>query len=750
MKLRLLFTVLFLSAITLAQVPTNGLVKEYNFITGPGVQLTDSNHQTTLQSGVVNLTRTGLSGSLTTDRIGNPSRAMLLNGDYFYSGGTEQTYVNEYTISFWVKSTTIDNTNSKFILHQKGSSPQHGFSVELNNGQILFYNIFGYGNTSITDVAQVYVNSNTNVADGNWHHVVCAVNSTATSMVFSPYVTWTINYYSKVYVDNVLVGNANQTVTPSYTSGQIVREAINRNQPFYIGSYPGNTTEAQKYKDIIDQVKYYERELNLQEITQLFNEEHPEAPIYVNVNATGNNDGTSWVNAYTDLESAINNNIFNDEIWVAAGTYKHSSTDRITSIELKNNTKLFGGFIGTETLLSERNPKTNITIISGDVLGNDNANPATILNTESTRQDNKYHVIQLKNSVQNVIVDGFTISGGNANGTTATSGIDQYYRTRGGAIQVMLKAANEHVSATFKNCVFERNSASETGVFGIYYYNGVTNMSNDVKFESCLFKNNFSSTGSTVQYVGAKTFNWLSSGKIVNCLFFDNVSNGDASCVYFFASTTGGGQTNLGLDVSIINSTFSNNTGLSGRVIRTDNGGNTKVFNSIIWGNNSGSPFYSSNSMYSITDSNIVQGGIYGANTNPLFNPDYTLQSSSPAINSGHTPHISSIYATDLAGNNRFVGTVDKGAYEYDAALSLENPINSQNSFKIYPNPTSGNINVVGNEQIKHISLYSFDGKLLLETQNTFLDISIYPSGIYLLYLESENGIIQTQKIIKK
>ena len=751
MKKALLITTILFSTLIFGQVPTLGLVKEYNFITGSGVQLTDSNYQTTLQSGVVNLTRNGSSGLLTADRIGNPSSAMLLNGDYFYSGGTELAYVNEYTISFWMKSTTVDNVNSKFIIHQKGSSPQRGFSVELYNGQIRFYNVFGYGNTSITDVAQVFVNSNTNVADGNWHHVVCAVNSTASSTVFSPYVAWTINYYSKVYVDNILVGNANQTVVPSYTSGQMVREAINRNQPLYIGSYPGNTIEVQKYTDNIDQVKYYERELNLQEITQLFNEEHPEAPVFVNVNATGNNDGSSWANAYTNLQSAINNNIYNDEIWVAAGTYKHSNTDRITSIELKNNTKIFGGFNGTETLLSQRNPKTNITIISGDVLGNDNANPTSVLNTETTRQDNKYHVVQLKNGAQNVIVDGFTISGGNANGTTVTSGTDQYYRTRGAAVQVLLKSANESISATFKNCVFERNSASETGVFGIYYYNGVTNMSNDVKFESCMFKNNFSSSGSAVQYVGAKTFNWLSSGKIVNCLFYDNLSNGDASCVYFFASTAGGGQTNLGLDVSIINSTFSNNTGFSGRVIRMDNGSNTKVYNSIIWGNNSGSPFYSSNSIYSITDANIVEGGTYGANTNPLLNLDFTLQSSSPAINTGFDTHIpSATYTLDLAGNNRFVGTVDKGAYEYDAALSIDSPIISQNNFIIHPNPTTGNINIIANESLKKTTLYSLEGKLLLETQNDYLDISNYPVGLYLLSLETENGNIRFQKIIKK
>uniref|UniRef100_UPI004049879A LamG-like jellyroll fold domain-containing protein n=1 Tax=Flavobacterium sp. TaxID=239 RepID=UPI004049879A len=236
MKLKLLITGLFLSVISWAQVPTNGLVKEYDFTYGSGNQYLTSNVQSSLQSGSVDLIKSGSNAAFTDDRNNNINNALQLNGDYLSSGGTEQAFVNAYTISFWIKSTTLDNANSKFIIHQKGSMPIHGFSVELYNGQIQFYNVFGYGNTSITDVNTVYVTSNLNVADGNWHHVVCAVNSTASSTVFSPYVAWTINYYSKLYIDNYLVGNANQTVVPSYTNGQLVREAINRFQPLYIGS----------------------------------------------------------------------------------------------------------------------------------------------------------------------------------------------------------------------------------------------------------------------------------------------------------------------------------------------------------------------------------------------------------------------------------------------------------------------------------------------------------------------------------
>src|SRR5512142_2257923 len=87
---------------------------------------------------------------------------------------------------------------------------------------------------------------------------------------------------------------------------------------------------------------------------------------YVKAGASGANNGTSWANAYKSLQSALAAAARNDQIWVAKGTYKPTArTDpndpRSVTFTLPSGVAIYGGFAGTETLLSQRKPNLNVT-----------------------------------------------------------------------------------------------------------------------------------------------------------------------------------------------------------------------------------------------------------------------------------------------------------------------------------------------------------------------------------------------------
>ncbi len=139
--------------------------------------------------------------------------------------------------------------------------------------------------------------------------------------------------------------------------------------------------------------------------------------LYVHAGATGTGTGIDWANALTDLPPALLTALVArdrvSQIWVAAGGYRPDlhGGDRGSTFHLFDGVAVFGGFAGTETDLSERDPDVNVTILSGDLNGNDDAaNP-------STYTDNVYHVVTASHTNATAILDGFTISGGNADGT---------------------------------------------------------------------------------------------------------------------------------------------------------------------------------------------------------------------------------------------------------------------------------------------------------------------------------------------
>ncbi len=104
--------------------------------------------------------------------------------------------------------------------------------------------------------------------------------------------------------------------------------------------------------------------------------------IYVNHAASGSDDGSSWENAYNDLQAALTEAGIGDEIWVAQGTYYPTDgADRTISFSLKDGVAIYGGFNATETERSQRDWENNSTVLSGDI------------GVKEDTSDNSYHVI---------------------------------------------------------------------------------------------------------------------------------------------------------------------------------------------------------------------------------------------------------------------------------------------------------------------------------------------------------------------
>ncbi len=118
-------------------------------------------------------------------------------------------------------------------------------------------------------------------------------------------------------------------------------------------------------------------------------------------------DGTSWANAYADLESALGNARSGDQIWVARGVYRPAVgvlDARMAAFHLVDGVAVYGGFAGDEFRLDQRDVIANETVLSGDIGAVDD--PA----------DNAYHVVMADGTGPGTRLDGFVITGGRADG----------------------------------------------------------------------------------------------------------------------------------------------------------------------------------------------------------------------------------------------------------------------------------------------------------------------------------------------
>ena len=234
---------------------------------------------------------------------------------------------------------------------------------------------------------------------------------------------------------------------------------------------------------------------------------------YVNTNVIGGeNNGTSWSNAFSSLQDAIFIADYGDTIWVAQGIYYPTEdTNREKFFELKNGVAIYGGFNGTESHLNQRDYETNAAILSGDI---------GILN-DST--DNSFHVVYGVDIDSTSLLDGVIIKEGNAYSENTSS--SNHFK-HGGGLYIEADTTSL-VSPIFRNCIFENNRARNGGAV---YCEGNNNALVVPVFQNCSFTNN-SSKGS-----GGVLFHKNGSSLHKSLLFKDCVFENNYSFFWWWSN----------------------------------------------------------------------------------------------------------------------------------------------------------------------------------------------------------------------
>ncbi|MCG8549327.1 MAG: hypothetical protein MI799_02870, partial [Desulfobacterales bacterium] len=286
--------------------------------------------------------------------------------------------------------------------------------------------------------------------------------------------------------------------------------------------------------------------------------------VYVNQHSRADcPDGSSWAKAFPSLFEALKSNLRGKtEIWVARGTYYPTdNTQREASFTLVSGVGIYGGFMGSELLRSQRDWGRNATVLSGEI-----GDPARL-------SDNAYHVVT---GADNAVIDGFIIRDGYAlpgegenddsgclvkvpekmAGTEDLDSVTNMKFSSGGGL------LNLHAGTYARNCRFLSNYAVNGGAA----YNMVTRYwdpdhvestpsAPPPVFENCIFEDNHA-----ISLGGAVCNAFFTRSVFAGCIFSDNSCKGKGGAVYG----------DMGSPVYMMNVLFNNNEAERGAALAAE------------------------------------------------------------------------------------------------------------------------------------------------------------------------------------
>ncbi|HEX4796632.1 MAG TPA: SdrD B-like domain-containing protein [Humisphaera sp.] len=423
-------------------------------------------------------------------------------------------------------------------------------------------------------------------------------------------------------------------------------------------------------------------------------------------------DGKAWGSAFPDLQSGLAAAQSGDTILVAAGTYKPTSgTDRTATFTLTNGVEIDGGYAGSA---NSANPNARDVVNTPTTLSGD-------IGTVGDNSDNSYHVVTGQQVNQLTILDGISITAGNANATGISNG-----NIGGGLLNIA-------GAPLVRNCTFTGNSASQGGgaidstigsatlldctftdnsAVGPFSAGGAVNAPNalGLQITGCRFTGNTANKAGAVYAFGQSvfvtetltdcTFTRNSSATIGGAVLLSQAQARLVRCGFFgnSASQNGGGINIGGSTATYLNCVFSGNTSPEGAALESFSESATAtnctfvssaqpddivvaftkalaLSNCVVAGDGIATSESTLSISYSDMPSSTVGTGNLSADPHFVRNPgpgpdgkwgttdddygDLHLQKTSPAIDAGDNSAVPAGTTTDIAGNPRFFNVGD-------------------------------------------------------------------------------------------
>lgn len=324
--------------------------------------------------------------------------------------------------------------------------------------------------------------------------------------------------------------------------------------------------------------------------------------VYIDEQGSGNKSGDSWANAAQIRPSfiAAKTNTAIQQLWIKSGTYYPTTdTDRQKYLEITRNIKVYGGFNGNESLITDRDLTTNITTLSGNI-GN-----------AASNTDNSHHLLVIWPKTDAIIsnqtiIDGIVFKEANANsGAVINQELPLYM---GAALFITIQDYSQKSYPVITNCKFLNNSAFEGGA--AIYFDGLLSTSEQLLIKQCHFEGNSSSwIGGALMFFydeasleAGNTAQHYYNIDVADCTFKNNSVNNNSQSRG--AESSGGAICALGKgSLTIRNSTFNDNTTAitstghnyatygNGSAIASVKKANVIIYNSLFYNNNKASVF---------------------------------------------------------------------------------------------------------------------------------------------------------------